>query len=77
MCRPNSGAEEAETRSGESDVNADADRIAAELVKLHKAGAIKSEQDASFYANLVHLLGASFSAYVGPQGVQARSTLTA
>ena len=40
--------------------------IADELVKLHKAEAIKSEQDASFYANLVRLFGASFTARVGP-----------
>jgi hypothetical protein len=44
------------------DTDVEARRIADELVKLHKAGAIKSEQDASFYANLVHLFGASFTA---------------
>jgi hypothetical protein len=32
----------------------------AELVRLYKAGAIKNEQDASFYANLVKSFGASF-----------------
>ena len=54
--------------SGESDVNADAEarRIAAELVKLHKAGAIKSGRDAPFYANLAYLFGASF---VGREGI--------
>ena len=49
------------------DTDVEARRIADELVKLHEAGAIKSEQDASFYANLVHLFGASFSAHVVPQ----------
>ena len=52
--RQNSGAEEAETQSGESDVNTPARKPAAssgEPVKLHKAGGIKNEQDASFCAN--------------------------
>ena len=40
--------------------------FADELVKLHKAGAIKSEQDVSFYANLVHRFGASFTVRTGP-----------
>ena len=39
-------------------LDVEARRIADELVKLHKAGAIKSEQDASFYANLVYHFGA-------------------
>ena len=43
----------------------EAHRIANELVKLHKAGAIKGDQDASFHANLV-LFGASFTVRVGP-----------
>ena len=63
--RSNSGAEEAETPKGEpagSDIDTEPRRIADELVKLHEAGAIKSDQDASFYANLVHLFGASFTA---------------
>ena len=63
--RSNSGAEEAETPKGEpagSDIDTEPRRIADELIKLHEAGAIKSEQDASFYANLVHLFGASFTA---------------
>ena len=66
--RSNSGAEEAETPKGEpagSDLDTEPRRIADELVKLHESGAIKSEQDASFYANLVNLFGASFSAHVG------------
>ena len=68
VCRPSSGAGGAETPNGESaiDTDAEARRIAGESVKLHKAGAIKSEQDASFYANLVRLFGASFTASVGP-----------
>jgi hypothetical protein len=36
-----------------------------ELVRLHKAGAIKSEQDASFYAHLIRDFGASFTIRVG------------
>ena len=53
---------------GESAVDSDAEahRIADELGKLHAAGVIKSEKDASFYANLVHLFGASLTARVGP-----------
>jgi hypothetical protein len=47
------------------DTDVEARRIADELVKLHKAGAIKSEQDASFYANLIHLFGASFTVRTG------------
>ena len=69
VCRPSSDARGTERPNGESgiDTEVEARRIADELVKLHEAGAIKSEQDASFYANLVHLFGASFSAHVGPQ----------
>jgi hypothetical protein len=48
------------------DTDVEARRIADELVKLHKAGAVKSEQKASFYANLVHRFGASFAVHVGP-----------
>ena len=68
-CRPTRDAGGAERPNGESGIDRDVEarRIAHELVKLHEAGAIKSEQDASFYANLVHLFCASFSAHVGPQ----------
>jgi hypothetical protein len=68
VCRPNSGAGGAETPNSESGIDTDAEarRIAAELVRLHEAGVIKSEEDASFYANLVHRFGASFTACVGP-----------
>ena len=68
-CRPSRDAGGAERPSEDSgtDTDVEARRIVDELVKLHEAGAIKSEQDASFYANLVHLFGASFSAHVGPQ----------
>jgi hypothetical protein len=63
VCRPNSGAGGAETPNNESgiDTELEARRIADEVVKLHKAGAIKNEQDASFYANLVHRFGSSFT----------------
>jgi hypothetical protein len=63
-CRPSWDAGGAERPSEESGIDTDVEarRIADELVKLHEAGAIKSEQDASFYANLVHLFGASFTA---------------
>jgi hypothetical protein len=50
----------------------EARRIADELVKLHEAGAIKSEQDVSFYAN--HLFGASFTARGEAACVQTRTT---
>ena len=45
VCRPNSGAGGAETPNSESGIDTDVEarRIADELVKLHKAGAIKSE----------------------------------
>ena len=44
ICGQNSGAEGAETRSGESAVNPDMEvaRIGAELVKLHQTNAIKA-----------------------------------
>ena len=50
VCRPSWNAGGAERSKGESciDTDVEARRIADELVKLHKAGAIKSEQDASF-----------------------------
>ena len=44
------------------DADEEARRIANELLKLHNAAAIKSEQDASFYANLVHRFDGSFTA---------------
>ena len=39
----------------------EARRIAGELAKLHHAGAIKTEGDASFYANLVRDFGATYA----------------
>ena len=57
-CRRNSGAGGAEMPNGECDKDAEARSIAAELVRLHKAGAIKNEPDASFYAKLVKRFGA-------------------
>lgn len=59
-CRPNSGA----GGKSPSTRGVQARRIAGALVKLHKAGAIKSEQDAS--ARLVRDSGASFIVHVGP-----------
>ena len=52
MCKPNSGAGGAETPNSESGIDTDVEarRIADELVKLHKAGAIKAVR-AAFYAN--------------------------
>ena len=47
-------------------LDVEARRIARELVRLHKAGAIKSEQDASFYARLIRDFGASFTVRTGP-----------
>ena len=75
-CRPTRDAGGAERPSEESGIDTDVEarRIAYELVKLHEAGAIKSEQDASFYANLVNLFGASFTARREAACVQARST---
>ena len=46
----------------------EAGRIARELVKLHRDGAIKSERDASFYANLIRDFGAT---YAGPPACAA------
>ncbi len=40
---------------------AEARRIARELVKLHRDGAIKSERDSSFYANLIRGFGAAYT----------------
>jgi hypothetical protein len=42
-------------------LQAEAGRIAGELAKLHRAGAIKNDQDASFYASLVRIFGATVS----------------
>ncbi len=72
--RSNSGTEEADSvlvklglpPEDEIDPDAEARRIAGELVRLHKAGAIKSEKDASFYANLIRRFGASFTVRTGP-----------
>jgi hypothetical protein len=38
-----------------------ASRIACELIRLHRDGAIKEPADASFYANLVHLFDANYT----------------
>lgn len=46
-------------------LQAEAGRIATELSKLDRDGAIKSEQDASFYANLIRIFDAT---YTGPVG---------
>jgi hypothetical protein len=50
VCRPSWAAGGVERPKGESgiDTELEARRTANELVKLHEAGAIKSEQDASF-----------------------------
>ena len=67
MCRPNSGAGGGNANSESAiDTDVEARRIAGELVKLQKAGAIKNEQDASFYANLIRRFGASFTVRPGP-----------
>jgi hypothetical protein len=68
VCRPSSGAGDAEAPNGEfgSDMDAEAHRIAAELVRLHKAGAIKSEQDLSFYAHLIRDFGAAYIGKIMP-----------
>jgi hypothetical protein len=47
---------------------AEARRIAKELVKLHRDGAIKTAGDASFYANLIRDFGTT---YAGPPGSAA------
>ena len=46
-------------------LQAEAGRIATELSKFDRDGAIKSEQDASFYANLIRIFDAT---YTGPVG---------
>jgi hypothetical protein len=40
---------------------AEAQRIAAELAKLHKAGALKSAEDAQFFAHLLKVFGATYA----------------
>lgn len=50
----------------DDNLDVEARRIAGELVKLHKAGAVKSEQDASIYADLNRRFGASFTVRIGP-----------
>ena len=39
----------------------EARRISYELLKLHRDGAIKEPADASFYANLIHTFGATYT----------------
>jgi hypothetical protein len=50
---------------------AEARRIAGELVKLHKAGAIKDADDpeAAFYAHLIHAFGGTFIGKREPEGI--------
>ena len=47
------------TKNG-ADLN-EARRIADELLKLHRDGATKGPTDASFYANLIHAFGATYT----------------
>jgi len=51
-----------ETLQEQSVVSDEVRRIADELHKLRNAGVINSQEDASFFANLVHLFGATFDA---------------
>jgi hypothetical protein len=44
----------------------EAQRIAGELVKLHRDGAIKSEQDAEFYASVLKVFDATYEATTAP-----------
>ena len=46
--------------NAQPDTDPEARRIAAELSKLHKAGAVKNEQDAKFYANVVKTFGGTY-----------------
>ena len=50
----------------DDNLDVEARRIAGELVKLHKAGAIKSEQDAAFYARLIRDFGAAYIGKITP-----------
>ena len=52
--------------------DAEARRIANDSGQLHNGRATKSEQDAAFYANLVHLLGASFTISTGSYVAQPK-----
>jgi hypothetical protein len=52
-----------ETEKAPADTDPEARRIAKELVKLHRDGAIKTAGDASFYANLIRDFDAT---YPGP-----------
>ena len=55
-----------ETGNAPADTDPEARRIAGELVKLHGAGAIKSDQDASFYANLIRTFDATYTGSTPP-----------
>jgi hypothetical protein len=48
-------------------------RIVDELVKLHKVGAIKNEQNTSFYEHLIRDFSANFVASNGAGYAQTRS----
>ena len=56
------------------DTDPEARRIAAELSKLHKAGAIKNEQDAKFYANVVKTFGGTYIRSTSPSSDEATLT---
>jgi hypothetical protein len=45
----------------------EARRVADELVRLHGDGAIQSQEDASFYANLIHLFDANYTKRVAAE----------
>ena len=51
----------------------EAGRIAGELEKLHVAGAIRSKEDAAFYARFISMFGARFIGWPAkPKGEGAR-----
>ena len=58
LCRP---SQSSRIRPRTAPTLNEARRIAYELLKLHRDGAIKEPADASFYANLIHTFGATYT----------------
>jgi hypothetical protein len=76
--RPANPAECLSTLSASSaDVVPEAERIAAELVKLHAAGPIRdaSDPETAFYAKLIHFFGASFTGKGSGAGTNSLTVL--
>jgi hypothetical protein len=52
----------------------EAQRIAAELVRFHRAGAVKNEQDTEFYANVIKAFDATYVGSTSPSPDEATLT---